>query len=431
LHLVQYLFARSKHMKATLIRSLFGLALVLFCMGADWPGFRGPAGNGISDERGLPVKWSATENLVWKTKLPGPGASSPIVSGDRVFVTCWSGYGETKGAKGSLENLKRHLVCLDRKTGDILWKTESAAQLPELEYRTQVTQHGYTTSTPITDGERVYVYYGRSGAYAFDLNGKELWHADTGKMLNNFGSGASPILYRNLLIVNATIERGAIMAFDKSSGKEVWRTRVNGDCWATPVIVEVGGDKREVVLSSQGAVMGYDPDKGTELWECILETGYASAMPAVKGDVVYVMGADSTGRTVAAIRAGGRGDVTKTHIIWKQQKVGAGYTSPLLIGDYLYFFSNQAVCVKAADGEVMFQERMAGLGTEYGSPVAADGRIYLFTRKGVGHVVAAKEKFEALAQNELGGDFVASPAVSGGRLFIRDREFLYCIGAKK
>jgi outer membrane protein assembly factor BamB len=417
-------------MNTTRVRRLL-LCLPLL-LGADWAGFRGPNAGGLSDERGLPVKWSAAENVVWKTKLPGPGASSPIVWGDRVFVTCWSGYGDGKSPDATREQLRRHLVCLDRKSGEILWRKDVAAKLPELEYKAQVLEHGYTTSTPVTDGERVYVFYGRGGVYAYDFVGKELWQADAGKMLNSFGTAASPVLHGNLLILNASVERGALIALDKTDGKEVWRTPVNGDSWATPVIVELPDGKKELVLHAQSSLRGYDPDKGTELWRCRVATGYASATPAVKGDVVYVMGVDSGARALAAVRAGGRGDVSKSHVVW-QKKVGASYTSPVLVGDRLYFFSGQAVCVKAADGEVVFQERLDGLGTEYASPVAADGKIYLFTRKGLAHVLAAKDRLESLGQNDLGDrlGFTASPAVSRGHLFVRNGEFLYCLGDKK
>ena len=415
------------------LAKLLSAAALLFAAGADWPAFRGPNHLGTSDERGLPVKWTATDNVVWKVKLPGPGSSSPIVCGDKVFVTCWSGYGEAKGKKGDVKDLRRHLLCLDRKTGQTLWDKTVPAKLPELEYKTQVTQHGYTTSTPVTDGERVYVYFGRTGALAFDLDGKELWHTELGKALNTFGSGGSPTLYKDLLIVNATVEGGSLAALDKKSGKEVWKVKGLGDCWSTPVVVAVPGGKDEVVLNGPAALTGFDAEKGTQLWECdLITTAYASSTPLVKGDVVYVMNAGSGERQFVAVRAGGRGDVTKTHLLW-QQKVGASYCSPVLVGDRFYFVSGGFTCLKADGGEVVFQERLAGVGTEYGSPVAADGKIFIFTRFGGAYVLAAKDKLEVLARNSLddGSAFNASPAVSQGQLFVRSMDYLYCLGEKK
>jgi outer membrane protein assembly factor BamB len=400
---------------------------------ADWPAFRGSDGLGVSSERDLPVKWGPEENLAWKTKLPGPGHSSPITWGERIFVTCYSGYGDRKSEPAVLANLRRHLVCLDHKDGKILWQKEVPAKLPESEYVGQLQQHGYATSTPATDGERVYVFFGRTGVLAFDFAGKELWHTEVGKMLSGWGSAASPTLHRNLVLINATVESGALVALDKLTGKEAWRIKVQGDSWATPLLVNVPGGKKEVVLSAQGTLLGFDPDSGKKLWEC--DTGIlanASSNPVARGDLVYLMGADFNGRGFLAVRAGGRGDVTKSHVVWRQEKVGASYCSPVLVGDYLYYASGQVCCLRADTGQVVFQERLAGLGQEYSSPVAAEGRVYVFTRKGTGHVLAAMGKFAPKAQNDLGdaGGFIASPAISAGQILIRSNEYLYCLRRK-
>jgi outer membrane protein assembly factor BamB len=387
----------------------------------------------VSPERDLPVKWGPDENIAWKTKLPGRGHSSPIISGDRIFVTCYSGYGDGKSEPAAVANLRRHLVCLDHKDGKILWQKDVPTKLPETEYVGQLQQHGYATSTPATDGERVYVFFGRTGVLAFDFSGKELWHAEVGKMLNSWGSAASPIVYRGLVLVNATVESGALVALDKMTGKEAWRTKVQGDSWATPLLVEVPGGKQEAVLSAQGTLLGFDPESGKKLWEC--DTGIVpnpSSSPVAKGDLVYLMGADFNGRSFLAVRAGGRGDVAKTHVVWKQEKIGASYCSPILVGDYLYYASGQFCCLRADTGQIVFQERLAGLGQEYSSPVAAEGRIYLFTRKGTGHVLGARGKFEPLAANDLGdaSGFTASPAISRGQILVRSNEYLYCLGKK-
>jgi len=400
---------------------------------ADWPAFRGPHGTGASDERGLPAQWRGQTNLVWKSKLPGPGSSTPIVWGERVFVTCYSGYGDGKDNQAAPEQLRRQLVCLERQTGQILWRKDVAATLPESKYKAQIQQHGYCTSTPVTDGERVYAFFGRTGVLAFDFAGKELWRKELGKGLNGWGSGSSLTLFRGLVLVNATVECEALVALDRLTGKEVWRSKVVGDSWSTPVVVELPGGKHEVVLSAHAALIGFDPETGRELWQCDTTAATAaSSTPVVRNGVVYVMGGGSNGRLFLAVRAGGRGDVSKTHVVWKQTRVGASNCSPLLAGDYLYFFSGQACCLRADTGEVVYQERLAGLGPEYSSPVLAEGKIFLFTRKGSGHVLAAGPRFEQLAQVDLGGTsgFTASPALSHGQLFVRNNDFLFCLGEK-
>jgi outer membrane protein assembly factor BamB len=406
--------------------------LVCLLAAADWPGFRGPQGTGISPEHGLPVKWGPEENLAWKTKLPGPGASSPIAWGDRVFVTCFTGYGGADRKSGDQSQLRRHLVCLERTSGKILWQADVPAKLPETDWTSQVSQHGYATSTPTTDGERVYVFFGQTGVFAFDFNGKQLWQADVGHYRNTFGTGSSPTLCGSRLIVNATVESGRLVALDRASGKVLWRVKMADDCWSTPLVVSVPGGSQELVFNAPSALLGLDPEDGKELWRCEFpEPRNVSVTPVVKDGIIYCMGTGNLGRVFLAVRAGGRGDVTKTHLLWRQ-KIGATNCSPILVGDYLYFFSMRACCLRADTGAIVFQEPLAGLGPEYPSPVAADGRIYLVTRRGNGYVLAAKDRLEVLANNDLGdtSGFVASPAISRGHLFIRSNEYLYCIGTK-
>ena len=186
----------------------YGLsASVLFVCGAlvlaaDWPRFRGPGGQGVSEEIGLPVEWSADKNIVWKVKLPGAGASSPVTAGKRIFVTCYTGYGIDPKKPGNQKDLKRHLVCLDRVKGEVLWSKDFQPELPEHGYSGEGAYHGYAASTPIVERDRLYVFFGKSGVYCFDLEGKELWHESVGKNTNGWGSGASPIIYKDFLIVN-------------------------------------------------------------------------------------------------------------------------------------------------------------------------------------------------------------------------------------
>jgi outer membrane protein assembly factor BamB len=403
------------------------LLLALAGVGADWAGFRGPHGLGVSAERGLPIHWSATENLLWKLKLPGPGASSPIVSGGRVFLTCYSGYGIVKN--GDQKDLRRHLLCLDPRTGAVLWQRESAAVLPEARYSGFMTEHGYASSTPAADGQRVYAFFGRTGVLAFDFAGKLLWQSAVGAALNGWGSAASPVLYKDRVLINATIESGSLLALDKQTGQEVWRVKGLLDTWSTPVLVSTAaGD--EVVLNTPGTLLGFDPATGKKLWECVgIETSAATSTPLAKDGVVYAMASGVEGRATLAVRAGGHGDVTRTHVLWRQ-KAGTGISSPVLYDGHLYWVGGQVGCLKSGTGAIVYQERLYEARQEYASPVAADGKLYAFTRRNGGFVLAASGRFERLARNDLGdpSDFSGTPAISDGRLFVRSNEYLYCIG---
>ena len=363
-------------------RTLIALLVAVSLIAADWPAFRGPHGNGAGEGRGLPVRWGPKEKMIWKAALPGPGASSPIIWRDRIFVTCYSGYGVPDGKNDDPAKLRRHLLCMDRQTGQIVWQKDVAAKFPEARFSRQIGEHGYATSTPVTDGERVYVFFGRTGVLAFDLDGKPLWQCELGKGINTFGSGSSPVLYKNLVLVNATVEGAGLVALDKATGNLVWQAKPYGDCWSTPILVELPGGKAEVVLNELTEILAYDPEKGNELWKCDCPgSAYASSTPLAHNGLIYAMGAGQGGRWFLAIRAGGRGDVSNTRVVWKQGKAGASYCSPLLVGEHLSYFSALASCLRSDTGAVVFQERLAGLGNEYGSPVVVDGRIYLFTRR--------------------------------------------------
>lgn len=429
---------------ATILRrgSLLALILVILvrctATGSDWPGFRGPNGLGVSADRGLPVEWGPAKNVVWQVKLPGPGASSPIVWGDRIFLTCYTGYGVDKGGGigkgGELKELSRRLMCLDRKTGETRWEHTVPARLPDTEFNRYINEHGYASSTPVTDGQRVYAFFGRSGVLACDLDGKPLWHVEVGKWLNGWGSAASPVLYRDKVIVNATVERSAIVALECKTGKEVWRYKGLRDSWCTPTVVDLPGGKAEVVITTSEALIGIDPDRGEELWRCEgLESANATTSPVARDGIVYATGAQvGKGPTVIAVRAGGRGDVSKTHVVWRQ-KGGGNHASPLLYGPYLYCVNGFVWCMRADTGKLVYQQRLYDSRGEYPSPVAADGKIYAPTRRHGVFVLAAGEKFEQLAHNELDdmSDFTASPAMADGRILLRSSVSLYCIGSAK
>jgi outer membrane protein assembly factor BamB len=400
---------------------------------SDWPGFRGPGGLGLSADKNLPTKWSDKDNLAWKIKLPGPGSSSPIVWGNKVFVTCYSGYGVSKG--GDPEKLRRHLLCLDRKDGFIIWNKDIAAKLPEQAYTGFMLEHGYASSTPITDGQRIYVFFGKTGVFAFDFDGKQLWQADVGGGTDKWGSATSPVLWKDLVIVNAAVESGCLIAINKDSGKEVWRTPGVETCWTSPLVVDLGGGKQEIVVNQPGGIVGYNPAKGDKLWHCEgLGTKWPCSSPVAKGDLVYY-GYAGPGVTPAmvAVRAGGKGDVSKTNVVWRQ-KVAPNIASPVLFGENLYWVNGSVFCLKAKSGDIVYQERLydTKFAGEYVSVVAGDGKVFALTRDKGLWVLAAAGKFEKLAHNQLDDDsiFNGSPAISDGQIFLRSNAFLYCIGKK-
>lgn len=412
---------------------LVGIAQFPRTAGAqDWQQFRGVAGLGVSPAKGLPLNWSQKENLVWKTELLGAGTSSPIIVGSRVFLTCYSGYNVPRQPRGTMEKLKLHVVCLDRDSGKTNWNTEVAPKLPE--QATIRDEHGYATSTPVADGERVYCFFGKSGVFAFDFAGKQLWQADAGAGLSGWGSAPSPVLHGDLVIVNASVESESLVALDKKTGKEKWRAKGIKESWNTPLIVTNTDGKSELVVASMGKILAFDPASGEHLWNCATDIGWYMVPSVVAHDgVVYCIGGRS-GVAALAVRTGGKGDVTATHRLWTGKK-GSNVSSPVYHDGHIYWMhDNQgtAYCAEAKSGKIVYEERVEGAGQVYASPVLADGKLYYVSRAGRTFVVAAGPKYERLAVNDLGDSsaFNASPAVSGSQLFLRSDRFLYCIGKK-
>jgi outer membrane protein assembly factor BamB len=401
--------------------------------GADWRQFRGPGGLGISDEKDLPIEWSAEKNIAWKVTLPGGGASSPVVQGERVFVTCYSGYGADAQKPGTMEDLRRHLLCLERATGKTLWSKEFQPEFPEHKYAGEGSYHGYAANTPIVDGERLYVFFGKSGVYCFDLDGKEIWHSSVGKNTNGWGSGASPILYKDTLIVNASVESGAIVALDKTNGKEVWKAPGINSAWNTPLLVTTPDKTQELVISVQDRVVGINPDDGKELWKAEGVHRYVCPSVVAHDGIVYAIGGGSTS---LAVKSGGKGSVTESHVVWRVDK-GSNVGSPIYHDGYLYWANDSdgtVYCQEAATGKVVFSESLKPASSQvWASPVLAGGNLY-FVSKGRGvYVVAAEPKFKQLAHNVLADDTSrsnASVAVSNGQLFLRNDQNLYCIGKR-
>lgn len=394
---------------------------------ADWPQFRGPGGLGIAPDKNVPVEWSADKNVVWKTELPGAGASSPIVVGDKVFVTSYSGYGTGK-KDDDKKNLKRHLLCIERKTGKISWSHDFPAEPGEPAYIFYQALHGYNSSTPVSDGENVYVFHGKSGVHAFDLNGKKLWSASVGDGTKYWGVGASPIIYKDTVIINASTESSSLIALDKKTGKEVWKAKDIVESWNTPVLVKAGS-ATELAVGTQTLMKAFDPDTGKQLWRAETYNWYVCPSLVAHDGVLYGL----QHSICVAVKAGGRGDVGKSHVLWNK-KIGHVVSSPLYYDGHVYFLSDGiAHCVKASDGSSVYKERVKGAGEAYASPVLADGKIYYVTRESGTFVLQASPEYKLLAHNSLNDKsiFNASPAVSHSQLILRSDRYLYCIGAAK
>ncbi len=412
----------------------------------DWTRFRGPNGSGVAlDSSSLPTKWSPTANLAWKTPLPGPGASSPIVVGNKAFVTCYSGYGLTQENPGKIENLVRHLVCVDVKSGEKLWQKDVKAALPEDPYTgIGVTAHGYASHTPVSDGEYVYAFFGKSGVHAFDLNGKELWQAEVGKESDptKWGSSSSPIVYKNTVIVTASAESQAIIGLDKDSGKELWRQEAEGldGMWGTPTLVKIDDNRTDLVMCVAKELWGLDPDSGKLRWYADA-TGAEQAYSSVILDGKRVFAFTGRGGGSIAIDAGGRGNISKSNTVWTGNET-ASFASPVRHGSKLYLVSRGVVTeVDEKTGKKLNQVRLTGAmqtggrfgSLDYPSPVVVGDRLFYLNGSGQMFVFDLSAGLKQVAVNRVTTDkevFWGSPAVSDGRLILRSAKFLYCVTDK-
>lgn len=394
----------------------------------DWSRFRGPTGDGVATGD-LPLTWGTDQNIRWKTPLPGPGASSPVVWNDRIYLTCYTGYGTPREPGGSLEDLKRHLMAFHRKDGKLIWDKAIPAKLPE---EKSIRDHGYAANTPVADADGVYVFLGKTGVFAFDHEGQELWNADVGQSSHNWGTSSSPLIYKDLLIINASVESRSLVALNRKTGEEVWRTDGIKEAWNTPVVVQSPEGREELIICIHGKVLAFNPTDGEQLWSCDTDiTWYMVPTPVERDGVLYVLGGRS-GTTSLAVKTGGTGDVTATHRLWTNNK-GSNVSSPIYKDGHLYWMNDQrgiAYCAKAESGELVYEERVDRAGQIYSSPILVDDRIYYSNRSGKTFVIAAKPEFELLQTNDLrdGGQFNGSPAVDGDNLLIRSDQFLYCIG---
>ncbi len=383
---------------------------------------------GTSSAKDLPLRWSESENLLWKTPLPGSGASSPITFGDHIYLTSYTGFLVPGESGGSQKDLKRQVIALDRGSGQIVWQKEIPAKLPEED---NIRDHGFAANTCAADADGVIAFLGNSGVFAFDHQGNQQWQADVGTKTNGWGTAASPLLLEDLVIVNASIESESLVALDRKTGEKRWEAGGIREAWNTPILVTADSGRKELVVARHGDVMAFDPSSGDPLWTCKTDISWYMVPTGVAADgVIYFVGGRS-GTAALAVRAGGSGDVTQTHRLWTS-KAGTNVPSPIFHEGHLYYIDYNgsiAYCAHAETGEVVYQQRLNRFDQVYASPIMAAGRIYYLARNGETLVVAAKPEYEELARNTLsdGTRFDASPAVDGDRLLIRSGKFLYCV----
>ncbi|NOX98582.1 MAG: PQQ-binding-like beta-propeller repeat protein [Verrucomicrobia bacterium] len=413
----------------------------------NWARFRGPNGTGISngDTSRVPLKWSDKENLKWKTELPGPGSSSPIVWGDRVYVTCYTGYGDGSGG-GSPGDVKRHLIALTRKDGKVLWSKVIAAEAAiEDPYKSFVTRHGYASNTPVTDGERIYCFFGKPGVFAFDWDGKPLWQQSVYKLESSrrWGSASSPILHAGKVIVKAGDEALTVYAFDAQSGKKLWEIedKALDQNYGTPVLHRVDENRSDLILAVNGKMSGIDPATGKSRWFSKMGlTGGLTSSPLVFGDHVVLLGGFPKTKGTA-FKLGMTGDVSDTAPLWENSKVKTYLTTPVYHDGYLYYIREEGIacCADPLTGKLIYAERIEGAASGstgkgnpfYASPVLVNGHLVVVSRTAGTFIIEAKPKYKLVRVNKVDGDksrFQGTPAVGDGQIFLRSDDAVYCFG---
>jgi outer membrane protein assembly factor BamB len=425
-------------------RLLFLVAVI--AAGQNWPSFRGPDASGVADGQHLPVNWDAAKRtaILWSTAVPGLAHSSPIVWGDRIFITTAISskpnasfkrglYGEGD-ASDDVSIQRWRVLCFHRDTGKLLWEQTAYEGAPKEKRHMKAT---YANSTPVTDGRVVVAYFGSQGIYAYDLEGKPLWKRDLGRInagaydLKDYewGTASSPILYKNLVIVQCDQQQGSFLAaLDRTSGKTVWKTeRDELPSWGTPAIF-AGKQRTELVTNGANFIRGYDPATGKELWKLGGSSKITAPTPVYAGELVLVASGRRPEAPIFAIRRGAKDEPT---VAWQKQQRGPYMPTPLIYGEYLYILGNAGVfdCYVFKTGEEVYRQRIPHQGSGFSaSPVASDGKIYLPSEDGDIFVVKAGAQFELLGKNEMGEPLMATPAIAGGKLIVRTEHRLWAIG---
>jgi outer membrane protein assembly factor BamB len=411
----------------------------------NWPHWRGPLANGNAPRGKPPLKWDAKTNVRWKTPIPGRGASTPIVWGDKVFVLTAIDTGReaaekdipparegfTKKTSAPTTYHQFVVLALNRKSGKVLWKRVAAERVPHEGHH---PTHSYAAGSPTTDGRYLYASFGSYGVFCYDLDGKLQWKHDLGRLETRLGWGeaSTPVIHGDTLVINCDQEgKSFIVALNAKTGKPRWKkARDEVTSWATPLVVERGG-KTQVIVSATKRVRSYDLATGKVLWECGGQTVNVIPSPVLRDDAVICM-SGYRGAAAAAIRLDSKGDVTGTaKVLWTYDRGTPYVPSPVLVGNRLYFTQGMQgflTCLDVRTGKVLLdRKRLPGLANVYASPVAASGRVYIVDRNGRTVVVKESDKAEVLATNKLGEGVDASPAVVGKQLFLRGEKYLYCI----
>jgi outer membrane protein assembly factor BamB len=424
----------------------------------NWPSFRGRFASGIADGQNPPATWDAEKslNIKWKTPVPGLAHSSPIVWDDRVFITTAISSDTSAKLRVGLygdvapdKDVSKHtwkVYCLDKKTGKIIWERTAYEGAPKVKRHPKATQ---ANSTPAADGKYVVVLFGAEGLYCYDFNGKLIWQKDLGVLDAGWfydpdyqwGYGSSPIIYKNLVIVQCDIQKNSfIAAYDIKTGKRVWLTpRDEIPSWGTPTIHE-GKARVELIANGTGHIRGYDPMTGKELWKLAGNSEITTPTPFVAHDLIFVTSGYRPIQPIYAIRVGATGDISlkeneeaNAYIAWSKKRGGPYMPTPVVYGDYLYICANNGTvtCYDAKTGEQIYRERLGGRGKGYAftaSPVAADGKLYFTSEDGEVYVVKAGPQYELIATNSMGEICMATPAISDGMIFIRTQNHVYAIG---
>jgi len=390
------------------------LLLALLIPPSDWPQFRGPSGQGISDERGLPLNWSESSNIRWKVPIPGKGWSSPVVQGDKIWLTTATEEGKSLRA-----------ISIDRNTGAILQNVEvfhlKSAKLTN-------SKNSFASPTPVVDGDRVYVHFGAFGTACLTQTGEVVWKTRLEYDNGQHGTGGSPVLYDDLLIISCDgNDVQYVVALDKLTGKTRWKkTREGYQAYTTPLIVKLpSGD--QVISPGAFRAVAYDPNNGKELWQVTYGEGFSNVPMPVYGEGIVYICTGFQQPSLLAVRLDGKGDVTKSKIAWKLDRGVPLTPSPLLVGNELYLVTDNgiATCVDAKTGKEYWRARVGG--NHSASPIYADGRIYFLSEEGESVVIAPGQQLKHLATNQIDGRTLASMAVAGGSIFIRSETHLYRI----
>lgn len=429
------------------MRLVFCLFVSCVLMAENWPQFRGAGSNGVSAESGLPMEWSPQKNILWKAAIPGRGLSSPVVWGDRLFLTTSVEGAPIPGAVPPKHKLngedfrhpdstgvdKRHsllLIAVEAKSGKILWQ-QTAYEGPVYDERHK--KNSYATPTPVTDGKRVYVSFESQGIYAYSLAGKLLWKVKPGNIGTvGMGPGSSPALAGDVLVCQFDMEEGEdsfIAGYSTRNGELLWKTprKKNSASWSTPILVKSGG-KDLIFASGNDRVVAYDPRSGREVWSAPGVEGNAVPTPVSGLDMVFPT-AGYPSKRAFGIRLNGEGE----RVAWKYEKGTAYVPSPILYGDYLYLLTDRGLltCIEARTGKVIYEgKRVPKPATFSASPVAYGGRIFLNSEDGETFVIEAGPEFKVAGVNSVDEPVYASPAIANGRLYIRGERHLHAVGSR-